>query len=113
MILSSFVSITGLVIIISGQWTSGVSGAALTSDAFATLLPGGNYIVAFSLAIFAFTTILGWSFYGERSMVFLFGPESVKWYRIAFILMVPIGATVELAFIWLVADTLNAYDGYS
>ena len=101
-------SITGLVIIISGQWTSGVSGAALTSDAFATLMPGGNYIVAFSLAIFAFTTILGWSFYGERSMVFLFGPDSVKWYRIAFILMVPIGATVELAFIWLLADTLNA-----
>ena len=101
-------SITGLVIIISGLWTSGVSGAALTSNAFAALLPGGNYIVAFSLAIFAFTTILGWSFYGERSMVFLFGSKSVKWYRIAFILMVPVGATVELAFIWLVADTLNA-----
>ena len=102
-------SITGLVIIISGQWTSGISGAALTSEAFATLLPGvGNYIVAFSLAIFAFTTILGWSFYGERSMVFLLGPDSVKWYRIAFILVVPIGAMVELEFIWLVADTLNA-----
>ena len=102
-------SITGLVIIISGQWTSGISGAALTSEAFATLLPGvGNYIVAFSLAIFAFTTILGWSFYGERSMVYLMGPDSVKWYRIVFILIVPIGAMVELEFIWLVADTLNA-----
>ena len=101
-------SITGLVIIISGQWDSGISGAALTSEAFATLLPGGNYIVAFSLALFTFSTILGWSFYGERSIVFLFGKPSVKWYRIIFILVVPIGAIIDLEFVWLVADTLNA-----
>lgn len=102
-------SITGLVIIMSGAWTSGVSGAALTSDAFAILLPGvGNYIVAFSLAIFAFTTILGWSFYGERSMVYLFGPKSVTPYRVVFILILPVGAVMNLEFIWLVADTLNA-----
>ena len=102
-------SITGLVIITSGVWTSGVSGAALTSDAFATALPGvGNYIVAISLAIFAFTTILGWSFYGERCVVYLFGPRSVKAYRVLWIVAVPAGAVLSLDFIWLVADTLNA-----
>lgn len=102
-------SITGLVIITSGVWTSGVSGAALTSAAFAEALPGvGNYIVAISLAIFAFTTILGWSVYGERCVVYLAGPKAVKPYRILWILAVPLGATLSLDFIWLVADTLNA-----
>ena len=102
-------SITGLVIITSGLWTSGESGAALTSSAFAQAMPGfGNYIVAIALAIFAFTTTLGWSFYGERCVVYLFGPKSVKPYRVLWILALPIGATVSLDFIWLVADTLNA-----
>ncbi|MGI9281674.1 MAG: alanine/glycine:cation symporter family protein [Endozoicomonas sp.] len=102
-------SITGLVIITTGVWTSGVTGAALTSAAFAEALPGvGNYLVAISLAIFAFTTILGWSFYGERCIVFLMGPRAVKPYRFLWIVAVPVGATVSLDFIWLVADTLNA-----
>lgn len=96
-------------IITSGAWTSGATGAALTSAAFADALPGvGNYIVAISLAIFAFTTILGWSFYGERCVVFLMGPKAVKPYRVLWIVAVPLGATVSLDFIWLVADTLNA-----
>ncbi len=70
-------SITGLVIISSGAWTSGETGAALTSLAFETGLPGfGNYVVAISLAIFAFTTIIGWSFYGERCIEFLFGVKA-------------------------------------
>ncbi|WP_062269401.1 alanine/glycine:cation symporter family protein [Endozoicomonas arenosclerae] len=102
-------SITGLVIITSGAWTSGATGAALTSAAFADALPGvGNYLVAISLAIFAFTTILGWSFYGERCVVYLMGPRAVKAYRFLWIIAVPVGATVSLDFIWLVADTLNA-----
>jgi AGCS family alanine or glycine:cation symporter len=102
-------SITGLVIITTGVWTSGATGAALTSAAFAEALPGlGNYIVAISLAIFAFTTILGWSFYGERCVVFLVGPRAVKAYRLLWIIAIPVGATVSLDLIWLVADTLNA-----
>jgi len=102
-------SITGLVIITSGAWTSGETGAALTSLAFESGLPGfGNYIVAISLAIFAFTTILGWSFYGERCIEFLFGPKAIVPYRVVWIAAIPVGATVNLGFIWLVADTLNA-----
>ncbi|NWO05052.1 MAG: sodium:alanine symporter family protein [Alteromonadaceae bacterium] len=102
-------SITGLVIITSGAWTSGETGAALTSLAFETGLPGfGNYVVAIALAIFAFTTILGWSFYGERCIEFLFGTRAIVPYRVVWIIAIPVGATVNLGFIWLVADTLNA-----
>lgn len=102
-------SITGLVIITSGTWTVGVSGAELTSLAFAEALPGvGNYLVAIALAVFAFTTILGWSFYGERCIEFLFGVKAIVPYRIAWIVAIPVGATLKLGFVWLVADTLNA-----
>lgn len=102
-------SITGLVIITSGAWTSGETGAALTSLAFEGGLPGfGNYVVAIALAIFAFTTILGWSFYGERCVEFLFGVKAIVPYRVLWILAIPVGATINLGFIWLVADTLNA-----
>lgn len=102
-------TITGLVIVTSGLWTSGESGAALTSAAFADALPGaGNYVVAISLAVFAFTTILGWSLYGERCVEYLFGVKSIVPYRIVWVLAVPLGATVSLDFIWLLADTLNA-----
>ncbi|WP_207062974.1 sodium:alanine symporter family protein [Motiliproteus sp. SC1-56] len=102
-------SITGLVIITSGAWTSGESGAALTSSAFAAALPGlGNYVVAVSLAIFAFTTILGWSVYSERCAEYLFGVKVIKPFRVAWILAVPAGAVISLDFVWLLADTLNA-----
>lgn len=102
-------TITGLVIVSSGAWTGGESGAALTSQAFATALPSfGNYLVAISLAVFAFTTIIGWSFYGERCIEFLFGLKAITPYRIAWIIAIPLGATLSLDFVWLVADTLNA-----
>lgn len=102
-------SITGLVIITSGLWTSGESGAALTSAAFAEALPGvGNYLVAISLAIFAFTTILGWSLYGERCAEYLFGVKIIVPFRVLWILAVPVGTVVSLDFVWLLADTLNA-----
>ena len=102
-------TITGLVIVTTGVWTSGESGAALTSAAFSASLPVvGEYIVPFALAIFAFTTILGWSFYGERCAEFLFGIKAIKPYRVLWVLAIPMGAMVSLDFIWLLADTLNA-----
>ena len=102
-------SITGLVIIISGQWTSGESGAALTSTAFNQILPGiGGYLVAIALAIFAFTTIVGWSVYGERCATYLFGHKAILPFRIIFVLALPVGATMSLDFVWLLGDTLNA-----
>jgi AGCS family alanine or glycine:cation symporter len=102
-------SITGLVIILSGVWTSGETGAALSSMAFETLLPGwGGYIVTLGLSVFAFTTILGWSVYGERCVEYLLGEKSVTPFRIVWVLAIPLGATANLSFIWLLADTLNA-----
>ena len=102
-------SITGLAIVSSGVWTSGVTGAALTSAAFETALPGiGGYMVAISLAVFAFTTILGWSFYSEKCVTFFFGTSSILPFRLLWCVAVPIGATANLGFIWLLADTLNA-----
>lgn len=101
-------SITGLAIVVSGEWTTGTTGAALTSAAFATAIPYGNYIVAISLSIFAFTTILGWSLYGEKCAQYLFGIKAVMPFRILWILIVPVGAVSSLEFIWLLADTMNA-----
>jgi len=102
-------SITGLVIIVSGAWTSGETGATLSSLAFESVLPGlGGIIVSFGLCIFAFTTILGWSIYGEKCVEYLFGVRSITPFRILWIIAVPLGATANLSFIWLVADTLNA-----
>ena len=102
-------TITGMVIIVSGAWTSGETGASLSSLAFESALPGiGGFIVAFGLSIFAFTTILGWSIYGEKCVEYLFGVRSIVPFRILWILAVPLGAVANLSFIWLVADTLNA-----
>lgn len=102
-------SITGLAIISSGAWTSGESGAALTSLAFESSLPGiGGYLIAIALSIFAFTTILGWSFYGEKCVGFFFGTKALIPYRVLWIIAIYFGATADLGFIWLLADTLNA-----
>lgn len=102
-------SITGLVIIVSGAWTSGDNGASLTSAAFESALPGvGGYVVTLGLVLFAFTTLLGWSFYGEKCVEYLFGVRSIIPFRILWVLVVPVGAIVELKPVWLVADTLNA-----
>ncbi len=101
-------TVTGLVIVTSGAWTSGANGAALTSAAFAQTLPFGGTVVAVSLALFAFTTLLGWSYYGERAVEFLCGVKAILPYRIVWVLAVPIGAITSLDFIWLLADVMNA-----
>ncbi|MGD1983039.1 MAG: sodium:alanine symporter family protein [Chromatiaceae bacterium] len=102
-------SITGLAIITSGAWTSGETGASLTSAAFETTIPGvGSHVVTIALAIFAFTTMLGWSFYGEKCVEYLLGVNSIKPFRVLWCVAVPLGATADLGFIWLLADTLNA-----
>lgn len=103
-------TITGLAIISSGAWTSGETGAALTSLAFETSLPGvGGVMVAISLAIFAFTTMLGWAFYSEKCVSYLFGVKAITSFRILWALAAPVGAMANLGVIWLIADTLNAF----
>jgi len=102
-------TITGLVIVVSGAWTSGENGAALSALAFGEVLPGtGAYVVSLGLALFAFTTILGWSVYGERCVEYLYGIHAIIPFRLLWVAAVPVGALVKLDFVWLVADTLNA-----
>ena len=102
-------SFTALVILTSGAWTGGDTGAALTGKAFELALPGvGHLVMTFALTLFAFTTILGWSYYSERSLEYLFGVRIITPFRVVWCLAIFVGATIELAFVWLVADTLNA-----
>ena len=101
-------SMTGLAIICSGVWSNGLSGAALSSAAFESAMPGtGNYILTTALVVFAFTTILGWSYYGERCWEFLFGARAILPYRLIWVLILPLGAVSQLDTVWLLADTLN------
>ena len=102
-------TMTGLVIVIMDVLPSGVSGASLTTMAFAKAFPGGDVLVAIGLCLFAFTTMIGWSFYGERCVVFLFGTKAIMPFRLAWVVAIPIGTVVELDMIWLIADTLNAF----
>ena len=72
-------------------------------------MPGvGGYIVTLGISVFAFTTILGWSFYGEKCVEYLFGLRAITPFRVLWVIAIPIGATAKLSFIWLLADTLNA-----
>lgn len=104
-------SITGLVIVITGAWQSGKNGAAMSVVAFETALPGaGRYIVSIGLALFALTTIIGWSFYSEKCTQYLFGVKAIKLFRLLWVLLIPAGTLpfIDLGSLWLVADTLNA-----
>lgn len=101
-------SITGLAIVVTGVWDMGEKGAALSQAAFNQSLPYGDVIISLGLSIFAFTTILGWSYYGERAAQFLFGDKAQWPYRILWVIAVPVGTVVSLEFVWLLADTLNA-----
>jgi AGCS family alanine or glycine:cation symporter len=102
-------SMTGLAIVVSGAWTTGKTGAELTQVAFRSAMPGiGDEVVAVALAIFALTTIFGWSYYGERCWQFLVGAWTIKPYRFLWTVAVFFGAVTHLDLAWTIADTLNA-----
>ncbi len=100
---------TGVAIISTGAWTSGEGGAAITQLAFREGLPGnwGGWIVAISLSMFAFSTILGWSYYGEKSIEYLLGERSKLPYRILFVIATFFGAIYSLDFVWTLSDLMN------
>ncbi len=102
-------TMTALVIILTGAYRSGLSGADLTARAFNLGLPGkGGYIVAIGIAFFAFSTAISWSYYGDRSVEYLFGPKLILPYRVLFCLLLPVGATIELELVWTISDIFNA-----
>jgi alanine or glycine:cation symporter, AGCS family len=100
---------TGVAIISTGVWSSGENGAALTQMAFRHGLPGewGGWIVAGSLSMFAFSTILGWSYYGEKSIEYLLGEWSNLPYRLLFVIATFFGAIYSLEFVWTISDLMN------
>ena len=102
-------TLTGLSILVTGKWTvKGLEGAPLTQSAFATVFGNiGVLVLTLCLVLFAFTTILGWSYYGERCFEFLFGVKHINIYRSIFIIMVALGGFLELDLIWTIADIVN------
>ncbi len=102
-------TMTALVIILTGAWTSGETGASLSTLAYGEGINFGNYIVTFGLVVFAFTTLLGWSYYGERCAEFIFGTGIIIPYRIVWVVAVLTGAIIKLDFVWLLADVMNGF----
>ena len=101
-------SITALAILVTGVWETGESGAVLSAMAFNAGLPGiGKYIVSVGLILFAYSTILGWEYYGERCLEYLAGTKPIMAYRIIWVVAVVVGAIGGLGFMWDLADTLN------
>jgi AGCS family alanine or glycine:cation symporter len=99
---------TALVILTSGAWAQGLDGARLSAAAFRAALPGpGDLVVSVSLVFFAFTTILGWSYYGERAISYLFGERAVTPYRWAWALAVFVGSVSAVRAVWAAADIMN------
>ena len=106
-------TMTALVILTSGAWTltgadgGGLTGVVLTSAGFESTVAGGRYVVTVALAVFAFTTILGWSYYGERCWQYMFSENSLLVYRALWVLAAVTFANVKVAFVWNLSDTLN------
>ncbi|MGD9904203.1 MAG: alanine/glycine:cation symporter family protein [Vicinamibacterales bacterium] len=102
-------TITGLAILATGVWSGGATGAALAGEAFSVGLPGtaGNIVVTTSLLLFAFSTLIGWSYYGETGVVYLFGTRAAAPYRVLWLVFIYLGAIGSLHLVWDIADTLN------
>jgi AGCS family alanine or glycine:cation symporter len=103
-------TITGFTIIATGAWQSGETGAALTAQAFSTGLPGtaGSLIVAVALTLFAYSTLVGWSYYGEKALEYLSGSSRfTAAYRVAWVMAAFVGAVTSLDIVWAIADVFN------
>lgn len=106
-------TVTGLVLGVTdvlgmmGENGKLLTGASMTVTAFQSVFPWGGYIVTFGLILFAFTTLLGWAYYGEKCCEYLLGERSVFWYRIVFMLIIIPGAILELDIVWKISDIAN------
>ena len=101
-------SVTGIVLVMGNQYNQGVTGAALTSNSFEALLPGiGSWVVTIGLIFFAYSTILGWSYYGEKCAAYLLGDKAVVPYRVIYTGFVMLGTLISLDLVWAAADVFN------
>ena len=102
-------SITGITLVMGGMYMdTDLTGAALTTETFNALLPGGGWIVTIGIILFAYSTVLGWAYYGEKCFEYLFGNRSFTVYRIIYTLTVFLGAGMNLGLVWTIADIFNA-----
>ncbi len=101
-------SITGIVLVMGGMYTGGQTGAALTTTTFNQMLPGvGGWIVTFGLVFFAYSTILGWCYYGEKCATYLVGDGGVLPYRMVYVASVMAGTVLSLDLVWSASDVFN------
>jgi len=101
-------TMTALVILTADSWTQGIAASSLTSASMAeTLGNTGSIIVAVATSLFAYSTLIGWNYYGEKAVEYLFGEKSIRIYRVFFTIAVMIGATVSLEFVWNFSDLMN------
>ncbi len=101
-------AITGLVLVNSGAWTQGLNGAALTKQVFSAIPGIGPIILTVGLLTFVFSTILGWSYYGEKAVEYLWGEKAVPVYRWFWVAAVMVGSVATLPIVWSLADITNA-----
>jgi len=100
-------AMTGLVLVNSGEWINGLQGAALTKTAFSDIPVVGPIVLTIGLLTFVFSTILGWSYYGEKAAEYLFGERIIKPYRWLWVVAVFIGSVLTLPLVWSLADVTN------
>jgi AGCS family alanine or glycine:cation symporter len=100
-------AMTGLVVVNSMEWTKGLNGAALTKAAFAQIPGVGHIVLTVGLLTFVFSTILGWSYYGEKAAEYLFGTRVVRPYRMVWVLAVLVGSVATLPAVWSFSDAAN------
>ncbi|HPA51597.1 MAG TPA: alanine:cation symporter family protein, partial [Thermoanaerobaculia bacterium] len=100
-------AMTGLVVVNSGDWHEGLAGAALTKTAFSHIPHVGPAVLTVGLLTFVFSTILGWSYYGEKAAEYLFGPKVVRPYRLLWVVAVLVGSVATLPVVWSFADIAN------
>ena len=100
-------TMTGLVLIVTGVWDGELHGAAMTSAAFSSELPFGDIILTLCIILFGFTTMLGWSYYGERCAEFLIGPKVIVPFRVLWVVGIFLGTQMSLELVWKMSDVLN------
>jgi AGCS family alanine or glycine:cation symporter len=100
-------TMTGLVLVVTGVWDGELYGAAMTSAAFSSQLPFGDIILTLCIILFGFTTMLGWSYYGERCAEFLLGPKVIVPFRVLWVVGIFLGTQMSLELVWKMSDVLN------
>ena len=101
-------SLTGLTLVVTGVYTGDLNGAAMTATAFGMAFPtAAKYLLFVGLGLFAFSTVLGWNYYGERCVEYLAGVKGILPYRLFFVAMVGLAGFIKLEMIWTIADIVN------